>query len=401
VKVLLVSQPASDGVFRHVEALANYLIDQGVRVHLAYSDRAACDQLQTLVARVASAGGDTLNLRIANQPGPADLPALLALQRFVRQHSPDIVHAHSSKAGALVRGLALLGMKPRVFYTPHAYYRMNAPGGAKARFFHAIERVLKRTGITITCSSDEAAFARDYIGVSPGAQRTIANGVDCTRFRPGTPEDVLALRRQFGVPQNALLLGTVGRFSAQKDPVTTYAALARVMLELPNLFFVHLGKGELEPEVDALLAQNGLGHRCLRIPYLADTAPFYRVLDGFVLGSLYEGMSYALLEALASGLPLILTRAPGNQDFGNLGLDRVFWAAPQDPASLAEAVLAWGGRTDARASSCNHRAVAVKSFSLEIGYARLLAEYRSALLSSGVTNDFEASKPVTALHHQH
>jgi len=401
VKVLLVSQPASDGVFRHVEALAHYLIDEGVRVHLAYSDRAACDQLQTLVAHVAAAGGGTLNLRIGNQPGPADLSALLRLQSFVRKHSPDIVHAHSSKAGALVRGLALFGMKSRVFYTPHAYYRMNAPDGIKARFFHGIERLLKRTGTTITCSSDEAAFARDYIGVSPGDQRTIPNGVDCARFRPGTPEEVLALRKQLGIPEKALLLGTVGRFSAQKDPVTTYAALTRAMRELPNLFFVHLGKGELEPEVDALLAQSGLGHRCLRIPYLADTAPFYRMLDGFVLGSLYEGMSYALLEALACGLPLILTRAPGNQDFANLALDRVFWAAPQDPASLSEAVLAWGGRPDVRAGNCNHRAVAAELFSIETGYARLLAEYRGALLSPGATGDFEVSKPVSALHHQH
>lgn len=401
MKVLLVSQPASDGVFRHVEALAHYLIDEGVRVHLAYSDRAACDQLQNLVAHVAAAGGGTLNLRIGNQPGPADLSALLRLQSFVRKHSPDIVHAHSSKAGALVRGLALFGMKSRVFYTPHAYYRMNAPDGIKARFFHGIERLLKRTGTTITCSSDEAAFARDYIGVAPGDQRTIPNGVDCARFRPGTPEEVPALRKQLGIPEKALLLGTVGRFSAQKDPVTTYAALARAMRELPNLFFVHLGKGELEPEVDALLGQSGLGHRCLRIPYLADTAPFYRMLDGFVLGSLYEGMSYALLEALACGLPLILTRAPGNQDFANLGLDRVFWAATQDPASLSEAVLAWASRPDVRAANCNHRAVAAELFSLKTGYARLLAEYRGALLSSGSTGDVEVSKPVSALHHQH
>ncbi len=375
MKVLLVSQPASDGVFRHVEALADYLIAHGILVHLAYSDRAACDQLHGLVERVVAAGGATLNLRIGNSPGPADVLALLALQRFVRVHTPDVIHGHSSKAGALVRGLALFGTKSRIFYTPHAYYRMNAPRGAKARFFHTVERLLKNTGITITCSSDEAAFARDHIGVSNEGQRTIANGVDCTRFRPGTPDEIQLLRTQFGVPVEALVLGTVGRFSAQKDPLTTYAALAKVAADLPNLFFVHLGKGELEREVDTILAAQGMAGRCLRIPYLANTAPFYRMLDGFVLGSLYEGMSYALLEALASNLPLILTQAPGNQDFAGLGLDHMHWAPPGNSDALAEAILAWAGRSLSGGPAPNHRAVALEEFSLETGYGRILATY--------------------------
>src|SRR5205085_44806 len=105
---------------------------QGVQVDLAYSDRSACDQLYVLVDRVAAAGGGTLNLQVGNQPGPADVPALLALRRFIRERAPDVIHAHSSKAGALVRGLALFGTNARIFYTSHAYYRMNAPYEIKA-----------------------------------------------------------------------------------------------------------------------------------------------------------------------------------------------------------------------------------------------------------------------------
>jgi len=383
MKVLLVSQPASDGVFRHVEGLAKYLLAQGIEIHLAYSDRAACDQLQPLVDRIAAAGGRTLNLRVGNAPGAADGAALFALRRLVRAVSPEVIHAHSSKAGALVRGLAFFGSKARIFYTPHAYYRMHAPTGAKARVFHAIERRLAHRGTTIALAPDEAAFARARIGVAEKRLRILPNGVNCARYRPATPEEKRALRAQFGVPPDALVLGTCGRFSAQKDPLTTYAALAKIAPDAPDLFFVHLGKGELEPEVDALLAQHGLAARCQRIPYLADTSPFYRMLDGFVLASLYEGMSYALLEALSTNLPLILTQAPGNRDFAEVGLDRLFWAPPADIDALAEAFLSWRREAVSGGPLPNHRSIALKQFSLEASYARLLAAYREAAAERG------------------
>lgn len=377
MKVVLVSQPGSDGVFRHVEALSNYLLSQNVQVHLAYSDRDACDQLSVLVKTITAAGGKTLNLRVGNQPSPADLPALLNLHRFVGEIGPEVVHAHSSKAGALVRGLSLVGRKARVFYTPHAYYRMNAPGGAKARIFHGIERLLKHVGTTLTCSPDEAAFASDRIGVAPGKQKTIANGVDCARFRPPTGREVSELRSQFAIPGDALVLGTAGRFSPQKDPITTYTALAKIAEEVPNLFFVHLGKGEMEGEVDRILALHGLQNRCRRISYLADSSPFYRMLDGFVLASLYEGMSYAVIEALASNLPIILTKAPGNQGFEGYGLSRMYWAKPGNAESLEDALRAWALDVQGRAKPPNHREIVLEHFSSDAGYARILAAYRS------------------------
>jgi glycosyltransferase involved in cell wall biosynthesis len=376
LNVLLVSQPASDGVFRHVEALADYLLRHGAIVHLAYSDRAACDQLAPLLERISAAGGRTFNLRVGNVPSLADAPALLGLRQLVRKTKPDVVHAHSSKAGALVRALAMIGMKARVFYTPHAYYRMDAPTGAKARFFHAIERLLAGYGTTITVSSDEAAFAQKRIGLAPPRRRIVINGVDCARYRPPSIEKKRALRERFDLPADALVLGTVGRFSAQKDPMTTYAAMAKVASVAPELFFVHLGKGELEQEVDALLARHGISERCRRIPYLADTAPFYQMLDGFVLASLYEGMSFAVLESLASNLPVILTTAPGNQAFTKYGLDQIYWAAPANPEALAEAILAWRTRSIAHGALPNHRAIAEEQFSAEIGFAQLLAVYQ-------------------------
>jgi glycosyltransferase involved in cell wall biosynthesis len=246
----------------------------------------------------------------------------------------------------------------------------------KACFFHGIERLLGRRGTTVSVSGDEAAFARDHLGVPKCKQRTVRNGVDCARFRPARREEKRALRARFGLPADALLLGTLGRFSAQKDPLTMYAAIANVMTTTPDLRFVHLGKGDLEPKVDALLAEHGLSQRCHRIRYLADTAPFYQMLDGFVLASIYEGMSYAAIEAIACGLPMILSDAPGNRDFAGMDLDRVYWSPPRNPAALAEAIQRWRDEAIRLGPTGGHRAIALKQFSLEAAFGNLIALYR-------------------------
>jgi len=252
---------------------------------------------------------------------------------------------------------------------------MHAPSGVKARFFHGIERLLGRCGTTVSVSTDEATFALDHLRVGERHQRTVPNGVDCAHFRPAQREEKRALRAQFGLPGEALILGTVGRFSPQKDPLTTYTALAQVMATAPELHFLHLGKGELEPKVDALLAQRGLSGRCHRIPYLNDTAPFYQMLDGFVLASLYEGMSYAAIEGIATGLPMVLSNAPGNRDFAAMGLDRLYWCPPKDPAALAKAIQQWREDWAHAGPTAVHRNVALARFSLEAAFGNLIALY--------------------------
>ncbi len=377
MKVLIVSEPGLDGVFRHVESLIAHLFKRGHTPLFAWSDVRTSDRLFSLVEEVNQRGGDTLRLHVGNQPGPADLAALLALRGFAKKHQPDVIHAHSSKAGLLARLLPLLGVRNRYFYTPHAYYRMDEPGSLKARVFHLAEKQLARVGRTINLSPGEHAFAASHLGVPKQRIVEIPNGVDTTILAPVARAEKAALRRRFGLPADRLLLGTVGRYSIQKDPLTLYRALAIACAAAPDLHFVHLGKGELEPEVEELVGTGNLRDRVTKISYLAQPAQFYQALDGFVLTSLYEGMSYAVLEALSTDLPVILTRAPGNNKFSQHGLSDISWCERGDPAGIAEAISVTcrairGGHPP------NHRAVAERDFSADGCYDRVLAEYTRA-----------------------
>ena len=138
------------------------------------------------------------------------------------------------------------------------------------------------------------------------------------------------LREKFGLPVDGPLLGTVGRDSPRKRSGHCHRAGARRHPGAPDLFFAHLGKGELEPKIDAFLAGQPFAAKIKRIPYLADSTEFYQMLDGFVLASRYEGMSFAAMEAFACDLPAILTDAPGNSDLAAYGFSQIWRARPGD-----------------------------------------------------------------------
>ncbi|OYW28056.1 MAG: hypothetical protein B7Z47_06145, partial [Chthoniobacter sp. 12-60-6] len=274
-----------DGVFRHVEALASFLLEHGHQVHLAYSDVRGSDRLTQSVAKVTAAGGKTANLAVSNAPGPGDVAALLKLRKLVMEAKPEVIHAHSSKAGALARALRGLGVRQPIFYTPHAYYGLSGKGGVKSLVFNAVETVLGRIGTTINLSEGERAFARDVLRIPQARLRLIANPVDCARFRPADAVKRLEIRAALGVPVNALLLGSVGRLAFQKDPLTLYRVFAKACQSRPELWLYHLGDGELSAECEALADELGIRSRIIRRTYLSEPLSFYQALDGMILTS--------------------------------------------------------------------------------------------------------------------
>lgn len=381
LRVLQVVEPGCDGVFRHVEGLVHYLLSAGVEVDLAYSDVRGSDRLHRLVGAVRDSGGLTTNLRTSNSPQPADLPAFFKLLKLAASHPCDVIHSHSSKAGILGRAAATLLRKPS-FYTPNAYYGMGNPPGLKTSVFNLLERIFSPFATTINVSPDEATFGRETLRVAQSKQIVIPNAVDTYHFTEGDPNEKRKWRSEHGLPDDAVVIGTLGRLSYQKDPLTLYWAFHACAAGFPEVFLAHVGSGELSSDCAAYVDQQGLSKRIVRIDYLSDTAGFYQSIDAFALSSRYEGLSFAILEALSGGLPLILTDAPGNGTFSQLGLSHLWTAPVEDPTSLADSIRDFiNDRNPGRA--CNHRSVAEANFGFEACYGRILSLYRASRMKCG------------------
>lgn len=324
--ILMVSEPGEYGVFDYVQNLTRHIwrAHPEVRVNFAYSSRRGSPALNTLVSEVIQRGGSVLDLDVGNAPGPADLGALRQLLKMVRTERPEVVHAHSSKAGALVRIAAALFNFPPVLYSPHAYYGLARKGGARELLYNTIEALLGRIGLTHCVSEDEAAFGKEVLRLPAQSLRVIHHGIDLHRFSPVTnAEEKRALRAKLGIPDvDAPLLVAVGRVSWQKNYEPLYAALSEV-LPRGRWFFAHAGAGA--PELAQGLSDEA-AHRCRTFPYLENIEDLLKAADAFIQTSLYEaGVSLALLQAIACGLPAILTNAPGTRTVKAMNLETISW----------------------------------------------------------------------------
>ena len=379
MRVLIVSEPGEYGVFYFVEELIHYLLKQGVHVDFAYSSVRSGAGLENLVSFVKRHGGETLDLRVTNAPQPRDIGAFLRLRDFVRRRQPNVIHSHSSKAGILVRMLRMTGVQMPLFYSPHAYYGMDGKPSLIKLLARFTETALASIGKTILIGNSEAHYADNVLGIKRDGRSVIQLGVDCQQFSPASQEKRARIRRELGVPEDALLLGTTARYSAQKDPLTVHRAVRSLLQRLSTLWFVHIGQGELWQQVDAL----GASERIIRLRSMRSMEDFYNALDGFLLGSRYEGMPRVVIEAMATNLPLILTRAPGNLDFAELGLSHVYWAEVADEGDLVSAIQSWASTASV---AINHREIAARLFQSEKCYHHIYAEYLAT--SAAPTNNF-------------
>jgi len=303
VRILQIIEASAAGVGRHLTDLLGELQYEDCELHLAYSprrmDRAFARRLGELRNTTAS------QIEVRRRPHFSDVRALRYLRDYIKQYGPfDIIHGHSTKGGLLARFLSRYGAA--VVYTPNAIYTMNPfASGMVRRVVGTLERrMVKRTDAIIAVSPEEQAHI-ESLGIPSNMVHCIVNGVD-----PTPPMDRNEARRELGLSQEDVLIGFVGRFSQQKDPMTFVRALGRLVEQGHRFRAAVVGTGELEHDIRSLAEELGVGDRIHWLGY--DTAQMtMSAVDVFALSSRYEGMPYVLIEALGAGLPIVTTEVAG------------------------------------------------------------------------------------------
>lgn len=272
----------------------------------------------------------TLNKRDGN-----DIGMLTRLYRLLRERKPAIVHTRNLATLECQVVAALAGVTRRV-HGEHGRDIYDLDGSnRKYRLLRRLVRPFIKHYIAV--SADLAGWLRDAIHVKSARLSQIYNGVDSRRFAPD-PQHARALLPAGFADVNDVVIGSVGRFA----PVKGYAHLATAFVDLVKRYpevplkLVLAGDGSERAACERVIAGAGLSERVWFAGDRSDVPDLMRGFDIFVLPSLGEGISNTILEAMASGLPIVATRVGGNPEL--VGQDNGILVAAADAGALADAL---------------------------------------------------------------
>ena len=338
MRIVLAAEPTGGGVMRHVLDLAEGLPRRGFRVLLVHARRGVDPSFADRLGRANEFGYETASVELQRAPGGHDVAATVELRRLIRSFGgADVLHGHSSKAGALAR-LGRWSHARRVVYTPHAWYTQNPSLGAASRgAYRLIERALATvTDRIISVSRDEAEHAV-ALGIGRRKLVLIENGIES--WRPDQVARVrAAARSRLGIAPDDVVVGFLGRLAPQKAPDVALHVFRRLLDERPGTRVVLAGDGPDGERVRALIGELGIADRVLTLPVASgpDVIPAF---DLFLMTSRYEGFPYVLLEALAAGCAIVTTRVGGVVDCVVDGVNGAV-VDSLDPEPIARSVLA-------------------------------------------------------------
>ena len=269
------------------------------------------------------AGVDVVALNKAGGPDPR---TVLRLRAQMRDFSPAVVHTHLPVLEYVLPAVRLYGRRVKVIHTVHNIAREET----RHRVLREVNRRAFSHGVVPVALNEEvrSSICREY-ALPPSAVPVVGNGIDLDAFRGpqrrglrGAGARLLCVARLAPAKNHALLLRTVARLRESGRDVS----------------LTLVGDGPLRGALEERARELGISERVRFAGRRTDTAAFYRDCDLFVLLSDYEGMPMSIIEAMASGLPVVATRAGGVAELVDDGVNGALVEA--DAAAAAEAIAA-------------------------------------------------------------
>lgn len=264
---------------------------------------------------------------------PRAIAGLPRLVRRLRQRRPDVVHTYlvSSNIYGVLAG--------RLARVPAVVTSRRDPGFSRNWRLRLLEERLINPFVdrVVVVSSAVAESARREHGLRPDRILTIENGVDLAVLDPGR-QDREGARREWRIADGEAAIGVIGHLSPVKGQADFLRAAARVAAGAPQARFVLVGDGPLRSSLAALAAELGIAGRVVFTGVREDVPRLLAMLDVVVVPSHTEGMSNALLEAMAMARPVVATAVGGNLDVVRDGLNGRL-VPPRDASALASTVL--------------------------------------------------------------
>jgi glycosyltransferase involved in cell wall biosynthesis len=246
----------------------------------------------------------------------ADLVSLARLWWLLLRLKPDIAEFSTPKAGLLGNIASWLARVPARIYMLRGL-KLETSNGIKKALLLASERAASACAQVVLCNSQSMRAEAMALGVAPAPKLRLigdgsSNGVDVERFCPG-PSNV---RSQLGFPQGALVVGYVGRLTTDKGVPELIEAFDTILKGKPDAHLLLVGWFDVSEDALASRWRVRIANhpRIHCTGFVSDTAPYYRAMDVMVLPSRREGFPNVVLEAAATGIPVITTECTGARD---------------------------------------------------------------------------------------
>ena len=306
---------------------------------------------------------------VPGNPGPRDPGAFLRVVRLLRRERPEVVHTYLMVAGLYARLAAFAAGVPVVVAAEQNVY------AHKPRRHAMLERALAaRTFRIVACCRTVGDFYRRQTGVPAEKIEVIYNAVRFSRLP--TDADRAPARARLGLPDDALVLGTLGRLTEQKGQRTLLQAVASLVSDHPSLMLFLAGQGPLRSALEVEAGRLGLADRVRFLGVRRDRDTLFAAMDAFVLPSRWEGLSLALVEAMGASRAVVATEVGGNPEIvtdGETGL----LVPPDDSVALTAALAELLGDAERRrALGARAADEARRRFAIEAHVGQLAQLYR-------------------------
>ena len=293
-----------------------------------------------------------------------NIKAVKEINKIVINGEYDIVHCHTPIAAACTR-LACRKLRKnnvRVIYTAHGFHFYKGAPLKNWLIFYPVEKLCARfTDVLITINNEDYERAKKKLKVEK-VEYVPGVGIDVDKFK-NTMVDKVAKRQEIGVPEDAFLLASVGELNANKN----HEVIIRAMAEISDksLHYVIAGVGELENHLNSLANKLGIVEQVHLLGYRNDIAEINKATDLFCFPSYREGLPVALLEAMASGLPVVVANNRGTKDCVNRE-NNIIIPKPKDIEKYKQAILIFLNNEELRIKAQNHNIEEMEKYDVQM-----------------------------------
>lgn len=312
IRVLIVLEATEGGAARHVVDLASLLDKERFEISLIISILRN-SFFHSTIKELRKKGVIVTEISMRRNISPlADLCSLIKIWKYTRYKKHDIIHAHSSKAGVLARIAAIFNRTPVIIYTPHCCYFIGMTG-IKRYIFRLIENCLGFfTDKIVTVSRSEYELIANENIVPLGKVTVIENSILPGEARTASSPE--RTKESLGIHTGSKVITSISRLTRQKDIPTLLRAIKEILKKRDDVVLVIAGDGDLKNSIHRLVKQMKLEKQVILLGQVNDIRAIYSIADVVVNTSLWEGLSYAIMEALSFKLPVIATSIPANKE---------------------------------------------------------------------------------------